>query len=137
MGSADYIGTFTEAPTDLFSFTNAPWFRLARGSQTPLLLNPPFDRSAQDPGYIKGYPVTPKHAPRSHAEVVADQFVRERVDRAARHAPALFENPEVARDTARETQLLFDEKQRDARFAIEREQDVADLVHEVGLNPFG
>ena len=29
---------------------------IARGSQTLLLLNPPFDRSAQDPGYIKGYP---------------------------------------------------------------------------------
>src|SRR5436309_2802634 len=29
---------------------------IARGSQIVLLLNPPFDRSAQDPGYIKGYP---------------------------------------------------------------------------------
>jgi cyclic beta-1,2-glucan synthetase len=29
---------------------------VARGSQIVLLLNPPFDRSAQDPGYIKGYP---------------------------------------------------------------------------------
>ncbi|MBZ5559424.1 MAG: DUF3131 domain-containing protein [Acidobacteriia bacterium] len=29
---------------------------IARGSQMMLLLNPPFDRSAQDPGYIKGYP---------------------------------------------------------------------------------
>jgi cyclic beta-1,2-glucan synthetase len=27
-----------------------------RGSQTLLLLAPPFDQSAQDPGYIKGYP---------------------------------------------------------------------------------
>jgi len=29
---------------------------VARGSQTLLLLHPPFDRSAQEPGYIKGYP---------------------------------------------------------------------------------
>ncbi len=29
---------------------------IARRSQMLLLLNPPFDRSAQDPGYIKGYP---------------------------------------------------------------------------------
>ena len=29
---------------------------IARGSQLLLLLDPPFDRSAQDPGYIKGYP---------------------------------------------------------------------------------
>jgi cyclic beta-1,2-glucan synthetase len=29
---------------------------IARGSQMLLLLHPPFDRSAQDPGYIKGYP---------------------------------------------------------------------------------
>src|SRR5204863_4351335 len=29
---------------------------VARGSQMLLLLDPPFDRSAQDPGYIKGYP---------------------------------------------------------------------------------
>ena len=29
---------------------------IARGSQLILLLDPPFDRSAQDPGYIKGYP---------------------------------------------------------------------------------
>ena len=40
---------------------SARWTRcarrsIARGSQTLLLLNPPFDRSAQDPGYIKGYP---------------------------------------------------------------------------------
>ena len=31
-------------------------FLVARGSQTVLLLNPPFDRSVQEPGYIKGYP---------------------------------------------------------------------------------
>jgi cyclic beta-1,2-glucan synthetase len=29
---------------------------VTRGSQMLLLLHPPFDRSAQDPGYIKGYP---------------------------------------------------------------------------------
>jgi len=29
---------------------------VSRGSQILLLLHPPFDRSAQDPGYIKGYP---------------------------------------------------------------------------------
>jgi cyclic beta-1,2-glucan synthetase len=29
---------------------------IARRSQILLLLSPPFDRSAQDPGYIKGYP---------------------------------------------------------------------------------
>ncbi len=29
---------------------------MLRGPQILLLLNPPFDRSAQDPGYIKGYP---------------------------------------------------------------------------------
>jgi cyclic beta-1,2-glucan synthetase len=29
---------------------------IARGSETLLLLDPPFDRSAQEPGYIKGYP---------------------------------------------------------------------------------
>jgi cyclic beta-1,2-glucan synthetase len=29
---------------------------VARQSRVLLLLNPPFDRSAQDPGYIKGYP---------------------------------------------------------------------------------
>jgi cyclic beta-1,2-glucan glucanotransferase len=29
---------------------------IARGSRTLLLLSPPFDRSAQEPGYIKAYP---------------------------------------------------------------------------------
>src|SRR5258706_3481991 len=29
---------------------------IARGSQLLLLLDPPFDHSTQDPGYIKGYP---------------------------------------------------------------------------------
>ena len=29
---------------------------VSRGSQILLLLSPPFDRSTQDPGYIKGYP---------------------------------------------------------------------------------
>jgi cyclic beta-1,2-glucan glucanotransferase len=31
-------------------------FLVARASQTLLLLHPPFDKSAQEPGYIKGYP---------------------------------------------------------------------------------
>jgi cyclic beta-1,2-glucan synthetase len=31
-------------------------FLMARGPQILLLLHPPFDQSAQDPGYIKGYP---------------------------------------------------------------------------------
>jgi cyclic beta-1,2-glucan synthetase len=31
-------------------------FLMARGAQVLLLLHPPFDVSAQDPGYIKGYP---------------------------------------------------------------------------------
>ena len=31
-------------------------FLLSRGAQVVLLLHPPFDTSAQDPGYIKGYP---------------------------------------------------------------------------------
>ncbi len=31
-------------------------FLTARGSQMLLLLSPPFDRSTQEPGYIKGYP---------------------------------------------------------------------------------
>jgi cyclic beta-1,2-glucan glucanotransferase len=31
-------------------------FLVVRGAQLLLLLNPPFDKSAQDPGYIKGYP---------------------------------------------------------------------------------
>ena len=31
-------------------------FLMARGAQVLLLLHPPFDASAQDPGYIKGYP---------------------------------------------------------------------------------
>ena len=40
---------------------SARWMRcapalIARGSQILLLLDPPFDHSAQDPGYIKGYP---------------------------------------------------------------------------------
>ena len=31
-------------------------FLIARGAQVTLLLHPPFDTSAQEPGYIKGYP---------------------------------------------------------------------------------
>jgi cyclic beta-1,2-glucan synthetase len=31
-------------------------FLVARASQSVLLLHPPFDKSAQEPGYIKGYP---------------------------------------------------------------------------------
>ena len=31
-------------------------FLMARGAKALLLLHPPFDHSAQDPGYIKGYP---------------------------------------------------------------------------------
>jgi cyclic beta-1,2-glucan synthetase len=31
-------------------------FLMSRGTQTLLLLHPPFDSSTQDPGYVKGYP---------------------------------------------------------------------------------
>src|SRR6266508_2569772 len=67
----------------------------------------------------------------------AGQIVRELVDRTARNASPLFENQEVARDAPGEAQLLLHQKQGDARCAVEREQDVADLVHEIRLNAFG
>src|SRR5712692_9352082 len=69
--------------------------------------------------------------------MVADEIVGELVDRTVRDASSLLEKPEVARDAPREAQLLFDQKHRQARRAVEREQDVADLVHEVRLDPFG
>ena len=43
---------------------------VARGSQMLLLLHPPFDRSAQDPGYIKGYlPGIRENGGHTHAAV--------------------------------------------------------------------
>src|SRR5438045_9048113 len=66
-----------------------------------------------------------------------DECVGELVDRTGRDTPSFLEQPEVARDTAREAELLLDQEQRDAGLAIEREQDVANLVHEVRLNSLG
>jgi hypothetical protein len=67
--------------------------------------------------------------------MVVDEIGCELVDGAIRHTSSLLENPEVARHTPREAQLLFDQQQREAGRAVQRQQDVADLVDEVGLNP--
>src|SRR5205814_9617461 len=66
-----------------------------------------------------------------------EQLVGEPVNRTGRHAPSFFEQPEIARDTPREPELLLDEEQRDPVVATEGEQNVADLVHKVRLNAFG
>src|SRR5437879_2622720 len=73
----------------------------------------------------------------SDAEMEADHAVGQLVDGAARHAPAFFENAELAGHAPREGEFLLDQEHSHADVPVEREDDVADLVHEVRLNAFG
>src|SRR6266851_2061877 len=72
----------------------------------------------------------------SHAEMIANHFIRQLVDGAAGDTPSFFENAELARHALGEAQLLLDQEHRDSRFPVEREKNIADLVHDIGLNPF-
>lgn len=58
-------------------------------------------------------------------------------DRAGGDAAILFENPEFASDPAGERQLLLDQEKGDTGFAVEPEEDIADLANDVRLNTFG
>ena len=75
--------------------------------------------------------------PSLHTEMCADDVVGQLVDRPAGRRAAFLENAEFAGDPPRERQLLLDQQHRDARVAIEPQDDVADLVHDVRLNAFG
>src|ERR1700681_2089532 len=73
----------------------------------------------------------------SHAEMIPDHFIRQLVDGAARDAPPFFENAELAGHAPGAAQLLLDQEHRESRVPVEREKNVADLMHDVGLNPLG
>src|SRR5579862_720910 len=72
-----------------------------------------------------------------YAEMLANHVIGERVDEAGGDAPTLFENAELAGDAPREGKFLFDQQHRDTRVAVESENHVSDLVHDVRLNPLG
>src|SRR5438445_12900406 len=68
---------------------------------------------------------------------MANHFIRQFVDGAAGNAPPFFENAELAGHAPGEAQLLLDQEHRDSRLPIELEKNIPDLVHDIGLDPFG
>ncbi len=71
------------------------------------------------------------------AEVRLHHFVRQLPDGPGGDAAAFVENAELARHAPRERQFLLDQKHRQPFLFIQPQNDVADFVHDIGLNPFG
>src|SRR5713226_3553725 len=67
----------------------------------------------------------------------AHHLVRQLADRTGSDAAALVENAELARHAACERQLLLDQQYGKPFFLVQLQDDVADLVDDIGLNPFG
>src|SRR5450432_159959 len=72
----------------------------------------------------------------SHREMPANHLVGQVGDLAAGDDLAPVENAEAAGDPAREGQLLLDQQHGDP-FLDKPDDDLADLVDDVGLNPLG
>ena len=62
--------------------------------------------------------------------------IGERSNRAFRRDPALFHNHETLRGTAREIDVLLDENDGDAKLTVDADDDLLDLLDDVGLNAF-
>src|SRR5258708_862009 len=67
----------------------------------------------------------------------AHNLVRQFADRTGSDTAALVENAELARDAACERQLLLDQQHGKPLFLVQLQNDVADFVNDIGLNPFG
>src|SRR5207244_217409 len=67
----------------------------------------------------------------------AHHLVCQFADRTASDTAALVENAELARHTACERQLLLHQQHGKPFFLVELQNDVADFVDDIGLNPFG
>ena len=63
-------------------------------------------------------------------------IIAQLVDGASSHTAALFENAKITSDTPREQQLLLNQYQGHLGLAVEFDEDVSDLVNDVGLNTF-
>src|SRR5216683_2358110 len=66
----------------------------------------------------------------------AHNLVRQFADRTGSDTAALVENAELARDAACERQLLLDQQHGKPFFLVQLQDDVADFVDYIGLNPF-
>src|SRR5579859_4415401 len=64
-------------------------------------------------------------------------FVRQFTDRTGSDTAAFVEDAELARHAACKRQLLLDEQHSKPFFLIQLQDDVADFVDDIGLNPFG
>src|SRR5690242_5627010 len=66
-----------------------------------------------------------------------DELTAELLDAATRRHPAAFQNAEALREPSRERQLLLDQKHGDVPLRSQLLHDIADLMHDVGLDAFG
>src|SRR5215510_14706405 len=64
-------------------------------------------------------------------------IIGEIADRPGGHAASFVEDAELAGHAAREGELLLDDQNSKAGFAVQLQNNVADLVDDVGLDTFG
>src|SRR5438132_278577 len=67
----------------------------------------------------------------------AHHLVRQFVDRTSSDTAALVENAKLACHAACERQLLLDQQHGEPVCLVQLQDDVADFVDNIGLNPFG
>ena len=66
----------------------------------------------------------------------AHHLVRQLVDRTGSDTAALVENAELARHAPCERQLLLNKEHGKPFFLVQLQDDVADFVDDIGMNPF-
>ena len=67
----------------------------------------------------------------------AHDFIRQFGNRSRCDSPPVGEDAELARHAARERQLLFDQKHGQPELLVQIEDDAANFVDDIRLNPFG
>ena len=136
VGGAVGRGAARASPSARWTPCARTWSRGSRGSL--LLLTPPFDKSAQDPGYIKGYPpgIRENGGQYTHAAVwvvmaLAKLGQRRRGGRAVPHAQSDQPHAHAARRRALPHRAVRAGRRR-LRAAAARRARRLELVHRLG-----
>src|SRR4030088_340738 len=89
----------------------------------------------------RAWPCPPRqlqwHLAVSHRKVLAHQVVRERLHATRRDDGASLHEVEALSHTLREGQLLLDQEYGDIFLRVKSPYDLAQLVHDAWLDPFG
>ena len=64
-------------------------------------------------------------------------FVGERIDGSGYYQPAVFQDPQFGAHAPRDGQLLLHQQHSQPLFPVQAHDDIADLVHDVGLDALG